>query len=81
MPRNESGNMSCTFPKAIWDLAKAFQQPTTRFFKRLPGLALITLAIFSSVLFVNKVSERKLSDLENIQFHIITMSIGLAGSY
>ena len=42
---------------------------------------MIALAVFSSVLFVNKASERKLSDLENIQFQVITMSIGLAGSY
>ncbi len=42
---------------------------------------MIAIAIFSSVLFINKASERKLSDLENIQFQIITMGIGLLGSY
>jgi hypothetical protein len=73
--------MSCTLPQVLCDLAKSLQRPATRFLKRLPGLALIALAGFSSVLFVNKASERKLSDLENIQFQIITMSIGLTGSY
>ncbi len=73
--------MSCTLPQVLCDLAKTLQRPATRFLKRVPGLALIALAGFSSVLFVNKASERKLSDLENIQFQIITMSIGLTGSY
>jgi hypothetical protein len=73
--------MSCTFPQAFCDLAKALKRPLARAFKRVPGLALIALAVFSSVLFINKASERKLSDLENIQFQIITMSIGLVGSY
>ena len=73
--------MAWSLPKSVWGLAKALHRPAARFFKQLPGLGLIALAIFSSVLFINKASERKLSDLENIQFQIITMSIGLVGSY
>lgn len=73
--------MSCTSTQALCELAKVLKRPLTRASKRVPGLALIALAVFSSVLFVNKASERKLSDLENIQFQIITMSIGIAGSY
>jgi hypothetical protein len=73
--------MTGSYPKAARGLAKALRKPVTKFFNRLPGLSLIALAIFSSALYVNKASERKLSDLENIQFQIITMSIGLAGSF
>lgn len=73
--------MGCTFPQALCDFAKALKRPLTRAYKRVPGFALIALAVFSSVLYINKASERKLSDLENIQFQIITMSIGLLGSF
>lgn len=73
--------MAWSLPKSVSALAKAMHRPATRFFKQLPGFGLIALAILISILFINKASERKLSDLENIQFQVITMGIGLLGSY
>ncbi len=52
-----------------------------KFWNRLPGFSLIAIAAFTSAVFINRASSRRLSDLENIQFQIITMLIGLAGSY
>lgn len=73
--------MSDTPRQKACDLAELLKKPVTKACKRIPGLLLIALALFSSKQFINKASERKLSDLENIQFQIITMGIGLAGSY
>ena len=73
--------MAPRFRKLANALSRALHQPMKRFYNRLPGLSLIALAVFVSAVSVSQASSRRLSDLENIQFQIIIMFIGIAGSY
>jgi len=49
--------------------------------RRLPGYLLIGIAAAVSVVYIDKASTSKLTELENVLFQVITMGIGLLGSY
>lgn len=73
--------MTCGLREAAKSLARGLQRPASRLCNQLPGLLLIGFAVFISVIFINKASGGKLTDLENILFQVITMGIGLIGSF
>jgi uncharacterized membrane protein len=67
--------------ESVKPLRKALLRFVLVTLKCVPGFLLIALAAAISVIYISKASPGKLTDLENILFQVITMGIGLLGSF
>jgi hypothetical protein len=74
--------MTCQFPEAAWLLARKIYVAGMKLLAKVPGFLLIVFACAVSVIYIHKASGPvRLTDLENALFQVISLGIGILGSF
>jgi hypothetical protein len=74
--------MKCPFPETVEKLARAVPSAVTKLLAKLPGFLLIVFACAVSVIYIHKASGPiRLTELENTLFQVISLGIGILGSF
>jgi uncharacterized integral membrane protein len=74
--------MKCPFPETVEKLARAAPSAVTKLLATVPGFLLIVFACAVSVIYIRKASGPiRLTELENVLFQVISLGIGILGSF
>jgi hypothetical protein len=74
--------MICPLPEAARMLASAIQVAAMKLLAKVPGFLLIVFACAVSIIYIQKASGPvRLTDLENTLFQVISLGIGILGSF
>jgi hypothetical protein len=74
--------MKSTFPETVEKLARVLPSAVAKLLAKVPGFLLIVFACAVSVIYLQKASGPiKLTELENTLFQVISLGIGILGSF
>ena len=74
--------MERPFPETVEKLARAVPSAVTKLLAKVPGFLLIVFACAVSVIYIHKASgPDRLTELENTLFQVISLGIGILGSF